>query len=243
MAKGDDEDVWKVHSLRLTVFTTSSTEGLTNLWEDLTGEEPETDEVRRREGVRRQTGTWGHATLTVAVSNRRIDITINPQLTQVPEYRLYTGPYKEEENNFLGLVRPWLESPQVAITRIAYAGTLLLEAKDRDAAYEKFGQYVQSVHIDRKNCKEITYRVNRPRQSQHAIELNRITNWSVIRAEMENGLTEDQKSEKPTWTFLNLEFDHNTAPEHKEVLKSADVVPIFNELVCLANENAQQGEV
>jgi hypothetical protein len=42
---------------------------------------------------------------------------------------------------------------------------------------------------------------------------------------------------------IRFEFDHSTDSERMEPFDRAQLVPIYDELVALASENAEQGEV
>jgi hypothetical protein len=56
------------------------------------------------------------------------------------------------------------------------------------------------------------------------------------------GQVEVASGEQPAVHSIRLEFDINTSQAHAEPFKSDEYMPIFNELISLASENAEKGE-
>ena len=50
-------------------------------------------------------------------------------------------------------------------------------------------------------------------------------------------------AETPATYVIRLEFDHSTDVERTNPFDRAQLVPIYEELVALASENAEKGEV
>ena len=228
--------------LRITVFLSGKVPDTSGLWHRLTGRDPEIDEHRRREGLHRQAGPHGEGELEVRVLPGRVDLLMTPLTTDVAVPNPHIGPFQTEAEAFLALARPWLSDIGGAIVRVAFGGLSLHPARDRAEAYGLLARYVPSLRVDAEHSKEVLYRVNRPKESSYGITLNRITTWTPISLKIDVSSTGSKPLRISEQHFLRLEFDHNTPAERTDPLEDAVIVPIFEELLELAIENAFQGE-
>jgi len=242
MPNGENHNGWRAQLLRVTIFTLGALPAIDGLWHRITGKEPEIDERRRSEGVHRQLGPHGNGQFEIRSSLGRADLLMTPPATTGTEPSLHFGPFESEVSEFLKLVCPWLADPGCDVIRIAFAGVLVYPATDRAETYELLARYVPSLKVDAEGSKEVQYRVNRPITSKSGIDFNRITTWNSIITQMLAGTSPTSLLNISEQHFLRLEFDHNTLAERTDPLESAELVPIFEELVALAIENASKGE-
>jgi hypothetical protein len=228
--------------LRITIFPSGALASADDLWHRLTGRDPDMDEYRRREGLSRQAGPHGEGELEVRLLPSRVDLVMTPLATDVAVPKVHLGPFETEAEAFLALARPWLSDTGGEILRVAFGGLALHMARDRAEAYELLARYVPSLRVDAEHSKEVLYRVNRPKESKYGVMLNRITTWTPVSLKIDVSSTGSKTLRIAEQNFLRLEFDHNTPAERTEPLAQADIVPIFEELLELAKENAFQGE-
>ena len=105
-----------------------------------------------------------------------------------------------------------------------------------------------SVKVDPAGMRELLYRVNWPRQSAvvPGLEINRLTTWSALMVAL--GLLQVTGKEMTVANMeseihaVRLDLDHNTSQDHKEPFAPNIRIPILNELLSMARENAKAGE-
>jgi hypothetical protein len=246
MSDGGTQDKWQVQILRLTLFTSGLWSGNETIWHDLTGREPDIDENRARESIRRQIGREGDGQLETVVTPVRTDVVMSPPLQDAFQ-TTYFGPAEERIPGFVSLVSSWLSRTAQTgkIIRLAFGAVLLLPVENREAGYRELDRLLSSVTVDPISTKELLYRKNRPKIYKGNIELNRMTTWASLdlRKFMGVGTSLVQPSTPISEeTFVRLEVDHNTPAERTEPLALDEIVPIFEALVEMAVENAARGE-
>jgi hypothetical protein len=96
--------------------------------------------------------------------------------------------------------------------------------------------------------KELLFRCNWPFESKAVggLMINRITTWSAIRVTQSRLQITGESfnvSPGPELDAVRLEIDHNTDQAISAPFDKARLVPIFEELVELAQQNAERGEV
>ena len=102
MPNKEEHKGWLAQLLRLSVFPRSTLLGTDDLWHRLTEREPEIDEHRRKEGVRRQVGPHREGKMEVSVGlGGRVNVLLTPDA--LPD--LYLGPFEPEAEAFKELVR------------------------------------------------------------------------------------------------------------------------------------------
>ena len=72
---------WLAHTHRVSVFPVEAWSAPADLWEKVTGEQPEMDEAQPRQFVRMQAGPWQGALLQVSVNPVRVDWVLSPSRT------------------------------------------------------------------------------------------------------------------------------------------------------------------
>jgi hypothetical protein len=131
---------------------------------------------------------------------------------------------------------------------MAFGATLLGRCADRQSAYKTLIGLLKTVQGDPERMRDLIIRVNWPVNSTsvNGLILNRITQWAVF--EMHIQLTiptiaQPLIDDTPATFVIRLEFDHNTDAKWTASFDQNRLVPIYNELVQLALENAEKGEV
>jgi hypothetical protein len=96
---------------------------------------------------------------------------------------------------------------------------------------------------------EFVFRVNWPRQSRciHGLVINRITTWAVVKVTvstiMLTAAPQATIDSSAGTDMVRFELENNTAAERTEAFDAAKVVPLYDELIALAFENAKEGEL
>ena len=158
------------------------------------------------------------------------------------------GTWPTACDDFVKATSEWVATFEQPILRIAFAGTLLAKSDSPLDAYRQLLGLLKTVQGDPARMRELVFRINWPVKSKVAngLLLNRITHWSVIQIQLQLMLltgTETVMSGTPATHVVRLEFDHNTDAERTELFERHQLVPIYNELVALALDNAERGEV
>jgi hypothetical protein len=233
---------WEAQGLRASVFVRGAHDN-PSMWQDLTGEKPETDEYRPREAQRLQGGAWQSGALEVQMSPGRIDVLYSPILSTGLMFTL--GPFDTHSKAFANLVAPWIEKSTVDCVRLAFGAIVLARAENREAAYATLERYVSSVKYDATASREVSFRINRPVASRATnIEINRITNWTSVF--IRRGLSAAGGTvpvQEDDLYFARLECDVSTPADRTELLQQELRVPIFLEMVEFARGNAARGEL
>jgi hypothetical protein len=244
---------WATQSLRLSIFSDAPVIVTEKDWKTITGQD-EADIRTVVPGGKSYIGNYSGAQLALAYSGPRIDILLSP--SAVAEESLENqkslpgiiGPWTEHAETFPKALSGYLGGLQFPVVRLAFGSILLCEAASHEDAYEKLDELLESVDVDPNKMRELIYRINWPQMSKviEELELNRITNWSAIRFTQNLlQLTGPQVSMTSSGVHrhaVRLEIDHNTGVDNKRPFERNELMPIFDELVMLARENAVSGE-
>lgn len=237
---------WLVQLFRFTAFLTTPLPDTSILWRQLTEQDPEVDENRAKEGLRRQVGAFGESQLEVQATAARLDVLMTPTVT--PNATLDFIPDAAAAlAAFNGAIGRWLGGVALSSHRLAFGAVLFLPAEGREEAYDHFGRLVRSVRVDPARAKEVIFRVNRPTHSK-VLEgeiLNRFTTWGSNTVKFFRGLPGfpgPSATATVEYYFLRLEVDNSTPAERTSPLESAQIRAIYEELAELAVENATRGE-
>jgi hypothetical protein len=71
---------WQAQLLRLTLFAPKALPGAEAIWRNITGRDPDVDENRVREAIRRQSGPIDDRQLEIAITPGRVDVVMVPAL-------------------------------------------------------------------------------------------------------------------------------------------------------------------
>ena len=156
------------------------------------------------------------------------------------------GSWKDASTSFQEAVIKWLGQTTTSVVRLAVGAILLHEVDSREIAYKTLDELLASVAID-PEMKELVFRCNWPVESKvvAGLMVNRITSWSALRA-TRNLLQVTGESfnvvSGPELHAVRLEIDHSTDQAHSTPFESGQLIPIFKELIELAQQNAEKGE-
>lgn len=249
---GQESIEWHAESLRLTVFhgPNASKEDSIALWERLTGQQPDQQISRPREGVLQQLGDFHGHQLVLVSRNDRFDWIMQGMLDPTMDS---SDPLANIENlsdalaTFRGIFDN-LWSMLESSTRLAFGAVLLHPATDLKSAYQRLESYLHGVELVGINNTDFLYQINRPRQSDtsdvHGI--NRINNWSVSHvgdiAIALHGGAEPTVASSRSMLACRLELDINTSAETSITMCPQMSSALFNELVELALEIVEHGD-
>ena len=246
-------DEWQVESLRLSVFLVDAinlTE--TRSWESLVGNAPDELRIQQQQQLVMEEGPFLNGRLRVEARSNRFDWRFFPDPKNLPYELPVLGPYADLESRFRDLMLKWLPSCP-PVHRVAYGGVLLLPAEGLPDACRKLNDLLPAVEIDPENTQDLTYGINRRRDSRCSIEglkINRLSTWSAVQILdtvidiPASGHHSPKVTQLPNPRNLcRLELDINTIPEFVRELDKNLVPEIFNELVDTGNEITTKGDV
>ena len=256
LAATKDLLVWRVETLRLTVFPTSLPDisGI-KWWEDVVAEPPESKTLQVRAGVLQETGPFkgGLCNLSLHCQPQRIDSLFSPILKETQELANFPtfSNFPDSVKLFEETLLPWLEQCPPT-NRIAIGIVLILAVADRKAGYDLLGQYLPAVKVDSENSRDFSFQINRPRPSQSGIsnlQINRLSRWSVARL---SGIVVHVISGEPTPRVFEskegldacrVELDINTAPISDGAFPKEILSALVKELMDLGVEIATNGDI
>lgn len=241
---------WAVQQLRLSLFASEAISLTEKDWKTITGQ----DEAENRTAIpggKQYSGKFMGGTFAMGFAANRSDLILTyddstPDLTQ-EVFLPAIGKWAELSKSFATAVSPFLADVALPITRIAFGAILLLPSRTHEESYAKLDGLLPSVKVDPKG-KELSYRINWPTPSKviKGVELNRITAWASVNfTRMIMQVTGVNMTSAPVSNehqFVRLDIDHNTPAGRTEPFEKAQRVPIFEELLALAQQNAEVGE-
>jgi hypothetical protein len=243
---------WAVQQLRLSLFSTGPVT-LTEArhWKLLTGQ----DEAENRVAIvsgKQYSGKFLDAAVSLSFSGSRCDIVAvvedsERDPTKPPALPTF-GPWEKVVENFCKTVFPFIEGFGFPVNRVAFGGGLLAPADSKEDAYRQLAALLQSVRVDPARMRDFLYRVNWVKGSSvvAGLDLNRLTIWSAMlftRGVLQ--MTGTELAVGPPEVSVHgarFEFDLNTSQSHREAYDPTILVPILEELVSMARENAEVGE-
>jgi hypothetical protein len=240
---------WAVQQLRLSLFASEPITLSESLWKTITGQ----DEAESRTAVpggKQYSGKFLGGVLVMSYAASRADFVLNLDeaaidLTQEEVFSPTIGKWTDLATSFAKTAETILQNFPSPTVRLAFSGNLLLQTESREDSYKKLDDLLVSVEVDTKS-RDLIFRINWPQESEavDGLELNRITTWSAINFKRTLRVTGSEGAVAPSieTPFVRLEFDHNTDQARKETFEKAQTVPIFQELLKLARENAETGE-
>jgi hypothetical protein len=241
---------WNAETLRLSLFFTEPAKATVADWQKITGQdEPQT--INNTPARRSMIGPFQGGVLQVNAIGPRIDVVLLPKSpTETIEegYLPTVGLLAEAYEQFVSATAPWLSGIELCPIRIAVAGTAVARCDSIPDAYQKLLSLLKTVKGDPERMRELIFRVNWPTTSRSLanLPLNRITTWAVIQINLQLIAQVGLKTmveDTPITPTIRLEVDHNTDAERTAPFDQNVLVPIYEELVALALENAEKGEV
>ncbi len=239
---------WVTEQLRLSAFSSDPFPATERDWQRITGQE-EAENRTAIAGGKMFAGSFQGGTLSLAYSGLRADIILNAtvkETTDEPQLPSI-GQWSDTSASFQDTVNKWLEQTTVPMVRLAFGAILLHQVDTRETAYKTLDELLFSVEANPK-MRELLFRCNWPVESSvvRGLMINRITTWSSIRvAQSRLQITGESfnVSPGPALDAVRLEIDHNTDQANAAPFDKGHLVPIFEELLELAQQNADRGEV
>jgi hypothetical protein len=241
---------WTAEALRLSLFCVENVKIASADWKAITDqEEPQTQQnlAARRSLV----GPFQGGVLNLSAVASRVDCVLlpkSPSETIDEGYVPTVGPWGVAVQDFSKATSAWLMAFEQPIYRLAFAGSLLAKCAGLQDAYTQLLALLQSVKGDPQRMRELIYRVSWPLNSTvvNGLPLHRITTWTALQIQLQLMVQTGIKTmttEIPPTHVVRLEFDHSTDSERTKPFDRPTLVPIYEELVALASENAEKGEV
>jgi hypothetical protein len=241
---------WLTFGLRLSVFPATIWDAPLDLWERVVGTRHETDASQVTQHIRTQAGPWHQGTLQLTTLPSKIDWIAAPGATAERLPDVDKWPIVDIMPAFLSVTRSWLTDADFDIIRIGFGVTALLSAPDKAAAYKLLQGLVASVKIDPEATSDLFYQINRPVQSKvlgNQLRLNRLMKWhsaSFALAHMQVSPTEiTQAGPVLAKYYASFDVDINTPAENRRALEKSLIGAIYDELVELAWDNLERGEM
>jgi len=244
-------DLWKVNSLRFTVFPKENFSISDNWWESLTGSQPNNITNQPKFQLRHYEGTYESGTFIIETDPVRISLIYTQNVSSQQNFSSFfsLSEYNEIINYFVPIIDKWFSLPDCPVAqRIAYGGILLAPVKNKLEGYQKLDSYLPALHIDTQNSADFLYQINRPRLSKVVpnLLLNRLSKWLLIR--FQASVTQffakiPQVNHLNAEYAVNLEFDINTDGDNIGDFSPDKQKELFAELRELCEEIALNGDI
>ena len=241
---------WSAQTLRLTAFPEPSLDlDHPSWWTAVFQEPPDKQAAEPKLGKYAYEGSVRDGKLVLQIEPGRIDLrlsTTEPRGNEMPSL----GNYLQNLDSFKAFVVRWLNMESLpGLTRIAFGATLQYQVPDRITGYRQLQPYLNEVTLDPIHSSDFFYRINRRRDSRSGIPdlyINRLSAWSVMAFRpslVQIGPSGIQGALGPESFACRLELDVNTSPEMTGILERNKLTELFAELVELANQIIDQGDV
>jgi hypothetical protein len=247
-------DLWRPNQLQVILFPVDSPINMgmdQTWWHQITGQEPAETIRKRHEAT--VIGPHNADNLVLNLDPLRIMWTLAPRIDprDLPVTMPTLGQYSVSRDRLIGLIRNWIAISCPPIKRMAFTGLLLQDAESHQAAYQLLQLYLPSVRID-PDSTDFQYRVNRRKRSESWPELthNRLSTWGagkfIVSTQAQLPGTEMSTSRVEVATAhytAMLQFDISTDADRIEAIPRGLLGGLFAELIGLANEIAERGDI
>ncbi|MEQ8673165.1 MAG: hypothetical protein RLP44_32070 [Aggregatilineales bacterium] len=244
---------WSVETLRITTFMRTTVEiPPKELWKMITGDEPEQVIEQPRTGETRLEGSFENGRLLLITTPEVVEWRLVPvvQDDSVENEIPTIGGFLENLTAFQDLGRKWLSSNYYSeASRLAFGLVLLNPVDSLSDGYSLMSNYLHDVKINTNNISDFFYQINRQRVSKvNNIQLNRLSKWTVVALRNLNFILTNLTNpnivrEDVVGHAFRLELDINTVPDKNVLLNHSNLNSIFDELVDLAKEIAEKGDI
>ena len=242
---------WDVESLRVSLFSPvgSPTSAKPELWEKVTGEEPDSIDTRPRERVTRALGHVEQNNLQLLVREERLDWIIQPNIdSHMPTDPVPTLKDTQDTLQILQkATRCSLETISI-VQRFAFSPVLIKHVPDPTAGIAQLSRYLPRLNTDSMEGLDFIYQTNVRQRSTSVphVRINRLSKWSIVQVgtlELKIRASERPHVNTPSVRYARmLNLDVNSDPTTGAM--SNDKIPrLFDELVVLANQVATKGDI
>lgn len=217
-------------------------------WQDLVAEQPDDFVSTRKKHTHEDKGSFQGGILTLTVDLSRVIWLVQPSGEADEAGNLPTvGPFRGTSEWFVKLLSPWLAHRCPPIGRLAFTGKLLQTAANHQEVYRTLAGHLHLPHeiFDPNPPNDFFLQINRRRRSTvvTGLEINRVSAWSKLNVIVSVEPTSRGPFTWPDKCYCAVELDINTAPERTEALPHELLPRLFQELVSLAVEIAERGDV
>jgi hypothetical protein len=244
---------WLAESLRATLIFKEPEPQPKGSWTRLLEYDPEEERRQPRAPLIHEEGKWGQGRLAIAATDVRQDLVYAAVAnTTDPIDQPSLGAVDEAVKPFREIVDRWIFGCRPA-HRVAIGLVLVIPVGNREEGYVEMSRFLPTVKIDAVNSRDFFYRINRPRRVSIAgseIDINRLSTWGVAirdtaKVQVEGGekaTSSVQTSPKPS-SSVRVDIDINTGPDHEELFDSQKCIAIVGQLLELASEIAEKGDL
>lgn len=243
---------WNVELMRFTGFLTPDAQiGEPNWWKDIVGEHSESRVIQARKGHFQDKGPYEEGELILKIEPFRLDWFYRAiQNPEEQDTRSTLGLFHDTTKIFINLMNKWFALKDFPpLQRVAFGAIIFQPVESHRAGYERLSEYLKSVKLDPEGSSDFLYQINRPRDSKTDmanLRINRLTKWSVQKIGLIGFVFDEEHRNiyKGQEIFAcRLELDINTVPDPKRRSSAAECQTVFDELVQLAIEISQQGDI
>lgn len=245
------KSTWRGELFRFTVFFLPQDRiDSSNWWEHIIGEPPEIRNQQPKAGTLREEGSYQGGRLILTALPDRADWlfipvfdpqTGSPDFDQLPSYEIALNIFRQLIERWIAICPP--------PSRVAFGTILNYPVPNRPTGYRFLGHYLHNVQLDPENSSDFHYQINRRRSSKKipGLFLNRLSKWAVNIAQFSQltigPAVREYIISSDNLIFAHVELDINTAPDNQSSFSSQQLPVIFSELVELASEIAERGDV
>jgi len=247
------EIAWRPGNLRATAFLRAGIERQ-NWWEEFFGGPPEARSEQPQVGTLIEAGHTELGLVTLTVRATRVDWVVAAESEDGAGDDVFPvlGPMAEMFERFRGFVLGWLEADTCPeISRLAFSSDLLHAVESKEAGYQLLIPYLPCLQLDPAGTSDFTYQINRRRESRtelEGLEVNRLSRWLVATKGLQHAQLDVAAGAVSLFTgqpafACNLYLDISTVAEAADIVASSHYQDIFEELVELGSEIAEQGDI
>jgi hypothetical protein len=243
-------NIWEANTVRFVLFPTEPVSLSTDLWGAIFHSEPDSEEKRPREGIKRQLGRVSNAQATVSITPSLIEVVMTPPPPEphpngIPIPLVIIGKFSDVLDEFAEKIRAWLPTNTIPASRVSITGIALAEVQTVEDAYGILASRLKSVAVQPGAMRDFIFRVNwrKPTDTGQLGYYNRLTTWSALTAMLAVGTAGTAHMMNVSQQhYAQLELDINTPADRTAPLESKDLAAIFDDMVALAYENLEKGE-
>ncbi len=247
--QSNKEFPWRVLSLRLTTFLSEGPSfDPTQMWTDVAKDTPDEEQNRPRSGEFSRVGQVEGMRLRLLGQPGRVDWLGEINIEQeIGSGELSAVSWALAHTLIARVAGVYLAVPEILVNRLAFGAILVQPVDDVRSGYVELNKLLGTVTIDPDHSTDFSYQINRRRISAVMPELviNRLSKWSVM---SQNTIRLNIAAERdltiiPSLHAVRLELDVNTVSDLRQELPSAQLRPIFDELIAMGVEIAEKGDV
>lgn len=208
---------WAIEMLRLTVFTHDIVDASNakSLWSSFTNSDPDSISENIADGSKTVVGMWNGNVLQLSMVTNRIDVLLIAAGQFSPNGLPFIGYAKNIIPVFSEASENWLNinSDNLGVSRLAFAGIALKSANDKDEAKSMFNNQLPFISMS-SNWSDVLVQINDPCDSKlvSGLKINRILKWMVIK--FDTLKIDGVSSPQLINAFANrIEFDFNSSVE------------------------------